>query len=251
MSRAAHLSCMLIGLCMVNQVWADQVHAAVAANFMGAMKSIVQRFEIDTEHDVVLSFSSSGKLLSQIKNGAPYEVFLSADQDKPKALIEAGLVKDDSQFTYAIGALALWSTKPDIVVEDFTHLTSGNFNKLALANPKLAPYGVAATEVLDALGLTESTKRKWVQGENIAQTYQFVASGNADLGFVALSQIRSRQHVAEGNSWVIPSHLYSPIRQDAVLLKKGEANIAALDLLAYLKSDVAQKIIQSYGYKTE
>ncbi|SBS30451.1 Molybdate-binding periplasmic protein precursor [Marinomonas aquimarina] len=251
MNLIKHMPWLVIAGLASQPAVADQVHAAVAANFTGAMKSVVAQFEADSGHDVLLSFGSSGKILAQIQNGAPYEVFLSADQAKPKKLEEAGVVVEGSRFTYAIGALALWSSQPDFVQNDYARLTSGEFNKLSLANPKLAPYGLAATEVLEALGLTEATQDKWVQGENIAQTYQFVATGNANLGFVALSQIMSQGHVTEGSSWIVPSELYSPIRQDAVLLKKGQDNLAARDLMLYLQSDKAQDIIHTYGYQTE
>lgn len=251
MNSIKQMPWLVLGGVVTNQAVADQVHAAVAANFTGAMKSVVEQFERDTGHDVVLSFGSSGKILAQIQNGAPFEVFLSADQAKPERLEQAGLVVNGSRFTYAIGALALWSSLPDFIENDYARLSSGDFNKLSLANPRLAPYGLAATEVLEALGLTEATKDKWVQGENIAQTYQFVATGNANLGFVALSQIMSEGHVAQGSSWIVPSELYSPIRQDAVLLKKGQDNLAARDLMAYLQSPKAHEIIHSYGYQTE
>ena len=231
---------------------AENVHVAVAANFTHAMRSVVEAFEAESGHDVVVSFGSSGKLLAQIEHGAPFDVFLSADQAKPMALEARGRVVPESRFTYAIGALALWSSLPDFVDDHASRLRSGEFNKLALANPKLAPYGVAATEVLAALKLTETTQSKWVQGENIAQTYQFVATGNANLGFVALSQIMSDGHVTNGSSWIVPTHLYSPIRQDAVLLQHGADNLAAHAWMAYLKnSPEAQRIIHSYGYQTE
>lgn len=251
MNVMQYMPWLVLGCIFSSQAMAEQVHAAVAANFTGAMKSVVEQFEAETGHNVVLSFASSGKILAQIQNGAPFEVFLSADQLKPKALEDAGFIVEDSRFTYAIGALALWSSRPDFIENNDKRLSSGDFNKLSLANPKLAPYGLAATEVLDALNLTDATKDRWVQGENIAQTYQFVATGNADLGFVALSQIMSNGKVAKGSSWIVPTELYSPIRQDAVLLKKGAENSAARELMAYLKSNTAQSIIHSYGYKTE
>lgn len=252
MTQFKKLPWLILGCLAANQAVAEEVHAAVAANFTEAMKSVVERFEAETGHEVVLSFGSSGKLLAQIQNGAPFEVFLSADQAKPEALEKVGAVVESSRFTYAVGALALWSTMPGFIENDYSRLTSGDFNKLALANPKLAPYGLAATQVLDALDLSESTQSKWVQGENIAQTYQFVATGNANLGFVALSQIMSDGHVNEGSSWIVPSELYRPIRQDAVLLERGADNEAAKALLDYLKnSTAAHEIIHSYGYQTE
>ncbi|MFV0431713.1 MAG: molybdate ABC transporter substrate-binding protein [Alphaproteobacteria bacterium] len=240
-----------LGFYAFSTAYAEEVHVAVAANFTAAMKDIAASFETKSEHKAVLSFGSSGKLLAQIKNGAPFEIFLSADQAKPKALEEANLVAKDSRFTYAIGALALWSAKDDFIDEDYSRLKNGDFNKLALANPKLAPYGAAAVETLKVLKLEEATQAKWVQGENIAQTYQFVASGNADLGFVALSQIMDKGHINRGSYWIVPSEDYSPIRQDAVLLASAKDNQAAKELIDYLQSDEAKSIIHSYGYKTE
>ena len=230
---------------------ADQVHVAVASNFSGAVKALVEQFEYETEHDVVLSFGSSGKILAQIQNGAPFDVFLSADQAKPAALEVTNYAVPDTRFTYAIGALALWSSIPDFLDGSPTKLLSGEFNKIALANPKLAPYGFAATEVLSAMGVTESTQPHWVMGENISQTYQFVASGNVDLGFVALSQVVSYEKVKKGSSWVVPQSLYHPIKQDAVLLTRGRYNLAAKDFMVFLKSPAALETIHSFGYQTD
>jgi molybdate transport system substrate-binding protein len=231
--------------------YAEEIHAAVASNFTAPMKDIAKQYEEESGNKVILSFGSSGKFFAQIQNGAPFQIFLSADENKPDALEKAGLVVTNTRFTYAIGALALWSANPDFIYNNDARLRSGDFNKLALANPKLAPYGVAATEVLKGLGLTESTKSKWVMGENISQTYQFASTGNTDLGFVALSQIMSKGRIEKGSSWIIPSDQYSPIRQDAVLLKNAENNTAAKGLLDYLRSAKARNIIHSYGYKTE
>ncbi|GAB2198979.1 molybdate ABC transporter substrate-binding protein [Sessilibacter sp. MAH4] len=251
MSIVRRLMALAVGLIMIKSVCADEVHVAVAANFTAAMKEAVVDFEQKSNHKVIVSFGSSGKIYSQIKNGAPYQVFLSADQTKPELLENEGLTVAGSRFTYAIGALALWSAKENFIDDQFTVLKSGTFNKLALANPKLAPYGAAALEVLEALNLTQQTNPKLVKGDNIAQTYQFVATGNADLGFVALSQIMNKGQLISGSSWIVPTDLYSPIRQDAVLLENAQNNQAALDLLTYLKSDAAREIIHSYGYKTQ
>lgn len=245
------LTVLVLSYSIIGVVYADTVHVAVASNFTEAMKEVVTQFEKNSEHTVILSFGSSGKFFAQIQNGAPFQVFLSADQSKPEALEKSGFTIADSRFTYAIGALALWSIKPDFVDKDYNNLKTDSFNKLALANPKLAPYGVAAVEVLEALDLKQTTESKWVMGENIAQTYQFIATGNADLGFVALSQIMSKGHITEGSSWIIPSELYSPIRQDAVLLKKAKDSAGAKALVDYLRSDEARAIIHSYGYKTK
>lgn len=230
---------------------AAQIQVAVAANFTAAMKEIAAQFEKNSEHTLLLSFGSSGKFFAQIQNGAPFHVFLSADQDKPEALEQAGLSVPGSRFTYATGALTLWSARPGFRDETYTRLKNGDFSKLALTNPKLAPYGAAAMEVLEALELKQATEPKWVQGENIAQTYQFVASGNADIGFVALSQIMDKGHVKEGASWIVPGELHNPIRQDAVLLKSAKDSAGAKALLDYLRSDEARAIIHAYGYKTE
>ncbi|TPE47513.1 molybdate ABC transporter substrate-binding protein [Maribrevibacterium harenarium] len=228
----------------------EEIHAAVAANFNAAMQEVVAQFEQNTGHKVVLSFGSSGKIFAQIQHGAPFQIFLSADQNKPEALEKAGFSVPGSRFTYAIGALALWSAKADFAHDD-TRLKSGDFNKLALANPKLAPYGVAAVEVLESLKLRSATEAKWVMGENIAQTYQFVHSGNADLGLVALAQIMEKGKIKGGSSWIIPAELYSPIRQDAVLLNRAKDSAGAKALLSYLTSEDAREIIHSYGYTTE
>ncbi|WP_417559241.1 molybdate ABC transporter substrate-binding protein [Marinomonas sp.] len=246
------LSIMLLSFLTLNSsTYAEEIHAAVASNFTAPMKDIVKQYEEESGNKVILSFGSSGKFFAQIQNGAPFQIFLSADESKPDALEKAGLIVTGTRFTYAIGALALWSVKPDFIDNNDARLKSGDFNKLALANPKLAPYGVAATEVLEGLGLTESTKSKWVMGENISQTYQFASTGNTDLGFVALSQIMSEGRITKGSSWIIPTDQYSPIRQDAVLLKSAENSTAAKELLNYLRSDKARSIIHSYGYKTE
>lgn len=246
------LSIMLLSFLTLNSsTYAEEIHAAVASNFTAPMKDIVKQYEEESGNKVILSFGSSGKFFAQIQNGAPFQIFLSADESKPDALEKAGLIVTGTRFTYAIGALALWSVKPDFIDNNDARLKSGDFNKLALANPKLAPYGVAATEVLEGLGLTESTKSKWVMGENISQTYQFASTGNTDLGFVALSQIMSEGRITKGSSWIIPTDQYSPIRQDAVLLKSAKNSTAAKELLNYLRSDKARSIIHSYGYKTE
>lgn len=245
------LTALVLSYSIIGIVYAEEVHVAVASNFTAAMKEVAAQFEKDSEHTVILSFGSSGKFFAQIQNGAPFQVFLSADQTKPEELEKSGFTVPDTRFTYAIGALALWSIKPDFVDEDYANLKTGNFNKIALANPKLAPYGAAAVEVLEKLKLKQTTESKWVMGENIAQTYQFIATGNADLGFVALSQIMDKGHITEGSSWIIPSELYSPIRQDAVLLKTAKDSEGAKALFDYLRSDDAQTIIHDYGYKTE
>ncbi len=243
---AVALCCLLSGPAL-----AARIHVAVAANFSAAMRDIATKFEQSTGHELLLSFGSSGKIFAQIQHGAPFQVFLSADREKPEALEQAGLGVPGSRFTYAVGALALWSATPGFVDDTPTRLISGAFNKLALANPKLAPYGVAAVEVLEALQLQQVTEPRWVVGENIAQAYQFVATGNADLGFVALSQILHQGRIKEGSSWLVPPELYSPIRQDAVLLQSATDSEGARALLDYLRSDEVRGIIHAHGYTTE
>lgn len=229
---------------------AEKVNVAVASNFKNTMQDIIVEFERSTEHHVLLSSGSSGKFYVQIKNGAPFDVFFSADQLVPQTLDNEGFSVLGSRSTYATGALALWSANPKFINNDANRLKSGDFTKLALANPRLAPYGIAAVEVLRSLKLKESTESDWVQGENIAQTYQFVSSGNAEIGFVALSQLMDKSHVKKGSSWVVPQEHYKPINQDVVLLNRGKNNAAAIALLNFIKSDKAQKIIRSYGYTT-
>ena len=241
----------LLSLCLLASLsQADVIRVAVASNFTAPMKAVVAAFEAASGHRVQLAFGSSGKFFAQINHGAPFQVFFSADQAKPLALEQAGLGVPGTRFTYAVGALALWSHKPATEAEAvFARLKTGDFNRLALANPKLAPYGAAAVEVLRSLQLEVTTKGKWVRGENIAQAYQFARSGNADLGFVALSQITAPGHAGAGSAWVVPRALYAPIRQDALLLRRGENSEAARALLRFVRSDKAQAMIRTYGYR--
>ena len=241
----------LLPLLLAQPLWADTVTAAVAANFTRPMQALADRFEAETGHQLRLSFGSSGQLFAQIQNGAPFDVFLSADQAKPEALIDAGDALADSRFTYAVGALALWSATANRFRDGEALLRSGDFNRLAIANPRLAPYGAAAMDVLDRLGLSEQLADQIVQGQNIAQTHQFVATGNADLGLVALSQIIDNGRVTSGSAWIVPTDYYHPIRQDAVLLNRAKDNTAAQALLAFLRSDTSQALIETYGYHIE
>lgn len=229
---------------------AETTLVAVAANFTKPMTEIAAVFEKETGHSAKLSFGSSGKFFAQIENDAPFEVFLSADNESPVKLQKDGFAVQKTNFTYAIGKLVLWSASPNVVDEQGQVLSKGGFKHIALADPKLAPYGRAAVEVLKAKKLLEKLTPLFVQGENIAQTYQFVSTGNAELGFVGLSQVidAEKGKVVTGSGWVIPENLYAPLRQDAVLLSKGEGNPAAVALLKFLKSDQASVIIRKYGY---
>jgi molybdate transport system substrate-binding protein len=233
---------------------AKSVHVAVAANFSNTMKSLVKEFEKTSDYQIALSFGSSGKFYAQIKQGAPYELFFSADQAKPDALQKDGLVIASSRFTYAIGRLAVWSARSELANTIQIKLKEGAFNKLALANPKLAPYGAATLEVLQYLELIDATQSKWVRGENIAQTYQFVSTGNADLGFIALSQLLGRKSdsnkVKQGSYWLVPDIMHSPIKQDVVLLRSAEKSQGAKAFLDFMQTDKALDIIAEYGYLT-
>jgi molybdate transport system substrate-binding protein len=234
--------------CLSPSVFADTLQVAVAANFAGPMEAIASVFEKDTGHKAAISTGATGKFYAQIQNGAPFEVLLSADDATPAKLEAEKLAVPGTRFTYAIGKLVLWSAKPVFVDNEGKILGQGNFAHLALANPKTAPYGAAAVEVLNHLGLFKSLEPKLVQGENIAQTHQFVNTGNAELGFVALSQVQKDGQLTGGSAWRIPAKLYSPLRQDAVVLANGKGKPAAEALLAFLKSDKAKAIIESYGY---
>ncbi len=235
-----------LSLLLSHHICAATAKIAVASNFASPMKQIVQAFEIETPYQVLVSYGSSGKFFAQIQNGAPFDVFLSADSDKPIALEKANFAVADSRFTYAVGRLALWTTKPNDDVN--TRLKLGRYEKIALANPKLAPYGVATVEVLRQLELKDSSAEQWVMGENISQTFQFVASGNADLGFVSLSQIMKNNEIISGSGWVIPDTLHAPINQDAVLLTKGKSNDAAKAFIRFLQTKKSHNIIAQYGY---
>lgn len=228
---------------------ADTVSVAVASNFAAPMQQITAAFEADTGHRAQLSFGATGKFYAQITHGAPFQVLLAADDTTPARLEREGKAVAQSRFTYAIGALVLWSAQPGLVDPQGAVLRTGQFKHLAIANPRLAPYGAAAVQVLQHLGLHDALQPRLVQGENIAQTFQFVASGNAQLGFVALSQVMSEGQIRAGSGWPVPAALHDPIRQDAVLLLPGQNRAAATQLLQYLRGDKARAIIQSYGYR--
>ncbi len=226
---------------------AGEVTAAVASNFLSTFRDLTGGFEKATGHRVRIVSGSTGKLFAQIIHGAPYEVFLSADVKRPRLLEERGLA--DARFTYALGKITLWSADPDLIgASGAAILKQGTFRYLALANPKTAPYGLAARTVLQKLKLWSPLQPRIVQGENISQTFQFVATRNAELGFVAVSQVLNPKLRLRGSRWNIPETLYDPIRQDAVLLKRGRDNPAALALMNFLSGSEARAIIQRYGY---
>ena len=232
---------------------AGEVTVAVAANFTAPMQKIAQAFEQDTEHKALLAFGATGKFFAQIKNGAPFEVLLAADDETPARLEKESLAVPGTRFTYATGRLALWSKQPNLVDDKGEVLRSPNLDKLgvhkiAIADPKLAPYGAAAMEVIQHLGVQANVVPKFVQGESIGQTYQFVSTENAQLGFVALSQISIDGRITQGSAWVVPQSMHTPLKQDAVLLNAGKDNAAAHALLKYLQGDTAKVIITRYGY---
>lgn len=228
---------------------ADEVQVAVAANFTAPIQAIAKNFEKDTGHKLVASFGATGQFYAQINNGAPFDVFLSADDTTPAKLEKEGATVPGSRFTYAVGTLALWSATPGYVDDKGEVLKRQDYQHLSIANPKAAPYGLAATQVLDKLGLTEATRSRLVEGQSITQAYQFASSGNAELGFVALSQIYKDGKLTSGSAWIVPAALHDPIRQDAVVLNKGKDSVAAKALVDYLKGPKAGEIIKSYGYQ--
>ncbi|MES2772137.1 MAG: molybdate ABC transporter substrate-binding protein [Pseudomonadota bacterium] len=228
---------------------AAEIHVAVAANFIAPMQQIAADFASASGHKLLLSFASTGQLYAQIKHGAPFEVLLAADQETPARLEQEGLAVPGSRFTYAVGSLVLWSKQATLVDQQGMVLQRGYFQHLALADPKRSPYGAASIEVLRRLGQLERLQPKFVQGENIAQTYQFVASENAELGFVARAQVFADGVLKEGSAWIVPSQLHSPITQDAVTLKQGQGKPAVSALVDYLRSAAVRQRLRFYGYQ--
>jgi molybdate transport system substrate-binding protein len=227
---------------------AETTLVAVASNFTKPMTEIAAEFEKATGHTAKLSFGSSGKFVSQFENGAPFEVFLSADETSPAKLQQSGLAVSGSNFTYAVGKLVLWSATANYVDAQGDILEKGGFKHIALADPKLAPYGAVAVGLLKSKNLLDKLQPLFVLGENISQTHQFISTGNAELGFVALSQVSENGKLTGGSGWIVPQSLYPLLKQNAVLLKIGEENPAAKALLDYLKSAPALAIIKKYGY---
>lgn len=238
-----------LALCLIfGTAQADTVAVAVAANFTAPMQEIAPLFAKATGHEAQLSFGATGKFYAQINNGAPFDVLLSADASTPTKLANEKMAVAGSQITYAKGQLVLWSAQAGYVDNAGEVLKTGTWRHIAIANPKLAPYGAAAQEALQKLNLADSAAQRTVLGENIGQTYQFAASGNAELGFVAASQVMKDGKLQSGSAWIVPAELYSPIRQDAIVLQRASGNQAAQALLDYLQGPEARAIIQSYGY---
>ena len=242
------LCTVVLTLCFASIGHAAEVQVAVAANFIAPMKLLAADFERETGHKAVLSSGATGKFYAQIVSGAPFDVLLAADDETPARLGKEGAAMADSRFTYATGKLVLWSARPELVDRNGDVLGSGKFTRLALASPKLAPYGAAAIETLTRLNLLAALEPKFVQGESIGQTFSFVSTGNAELGFVALSQVFEDGKLKSGSAWIVPAHLHRPIRQDAVILARAKGNPAAAALMAFLKTDKARAVIRSFGY---
>ena len=253
LSHTRRFNLMRFVLCWM-ALWAStghaaDVHVAVAANFSAPMKRIAEEFEKETGHQTVLSFGSTGKLYAQITNGAPFDVFLSADNQTPVKLEKEGSAVAGSRLTYATGRLVLWSAKPGLVDDKAAVLMRNDFKRLAIAAPKLAPYGAAATQALTQIGMLPLLQSKLVTGDSIGQAYSMVATGNAELGFVAMSQVFEDGKLKSGSAWVVPANLHSPLKQDAVLLVRGKNNQAAQQLLVFLKLGQARAIMNSFGYE--
>jgi len=228
--------------------WSGEVHVAVASNFLNPLKEIATRYKQDTGNRLILISGSTGKLYAQARHGAPFDVLLAADSKRPTLLEQEGVGVIGTRFTYAVGALVLWSLEPGRVRGEKS-LAQMNKGKLAIANPKTAPYGRAAQQALEGLGLWEKLQPLLVRGENIAQTLQFVATGNARLGFVAKSQMKDPRFKLKGSSWEVPVDMHEPILQQAILLKPGFTNASAKQFVKYLQGPVAKKIIENYGYR--
>ncbi len=243
------LASLIAVLTVVGTAHAGEVQVAVAANFAGPMEKLAAEFQRDTGHKAVVATGATGKFYAQIRNGAPFEVLLAADDDTPARLETEGHVAAGSRFTYAVGRLVLWSARGGVVDAGGNVLKTGSYKHLAIANPKTAPYGAAAVATLQKLGLYESVQSRIVQGENIAQAWQFASTGNAELGFVAQAQVWRDGKFTSGSGWIVPATMHAPIRQDAALLAKGAGNPAARALLQYLRTDKAKALIRSFGYE--
>lgn len=244
-----HTALAVITLLTTNLTSATEIRVAVAANFTQTLKEIATVFEKDTGHKIALTPGSTGKLYAQISQGAPFDVLLSADDETPEKLVNEGKAITGTQFTYAVGRLALWSPKTDLVDEGGQVLKTDKFRFVAIANARVAPYGRAAVQVMQKLGVLNAIEPRVVQGESITQTFQFVSTGNAQLGFVALSQVMENGKLKSGSAWIVPEKMHEALKQDAVLLNPAKDFVAAMTFLNFLKSDKAKKIIAAHGYQ--
>ena len=247
--RGLFLSVALLGLLFSAEVMAAQINVAVASNFITTLRQLADSFEEQSGHSLRISGASTGKLYAQITHGAPFDLFLAADEARPRHLVKDGKAVAESRFTYAEGQLVFWSPRSSTESNAERLLHSGDIKRLAIANPKTAPYGLAAKSALQKMGLWHKTAIKMVRGENIGQTFHFVSSGAVDGGFIALAQTQTESR--DGLLWQVPKNYYAPIKQQVVLLNRAKNNAAALSFLAYLRSDDAQAIIQKNGYAIE
>lgn len=242
---SAFMALLTLSLSYTEAALAGDASVAVAANFTAPAKEIATLYKTQTGYTIDLSFGASGQFYTQIANGAPFDIFLSADDERTKKAVQEGYAVPGSEFTYAIGKLVLWSATPGYVDKDGAILKKGSYNHISLASPKAAPYGAAAVETLKALSIYSTIESKIVTGENIGQTYQFILSKNSELGFVAYSQIIAQK---EGSFWMVPDKFYTPIVQNAVILKHGQNNVVAKGFYKFLKSKAAVEVIRRYGY---
>ena len=246
--RLHRLLALTAALAFTTLARADVVQVAVAANFTAPARALAEVFARTTGHEARLSFGATGAFYTQIKNGAPFDVLLAADNERPARLEKEGDTVAGSRFTYATGQLVLWSAKPGLVDDEGAVLKHGQFGKIAIANPKNAPYGAAAVEAMEKLGLAATLQPKLVTGESIGQTFNFIATGNAELGFVALAQVLEGGKLKSGSMWVVPAQYHAPIIQDAVILKRAANNPAAKAWMELLKTPQSKELIRSYGY---
>jgi molybdate transport system substrate-binding protein len=248
-SLRGHAAAVLLYGLMSTQVCADEVSAAVAANFAAPMQRIVALFQKGSGHTVKVSLGASGKLYTQIKAGEPFDVLLSADEEIPKRLLQEGLAFAGSRFVYATGRLVLWSAQPDLVDDKGAVLSKGNFDRLAYANPLFSPYGMAAKETLTKLTMWNAMQKKLKKGDDVTQAYQLAATESTDMAFIALSQVMRDGKVATGSWWLVPAELHNPIRQSALLLSGSKNQAAAKAFLAFLKSEKARAVMRGFGYE--
>ena len=246
--RLHRLLALTAALAFTTLARADVVQVAVAANFTAPARALAEVFARTPGHEAKLSFGATGAFYTQIKNGAPFDVLLAADDERPARLEKEGDTVAGSRFTYATGQLVLWSAKPGLVDDEGAVLKHGQFGKIAIANPKNAPYGAAAVEAMEKLGLAATLQPKLVTGESIGQTFNFIATGNAELGFVALAQVLEGGKLKSGSMWVVPAQYHAPIIQDAVILKRAANNPAAKAWMELLKTPQSKELIRSYGY---
>lgn len=249
--RLHRLLALTAALAFTTLARADVVQVAVAANFTAPARALAEVFARTTGHEARLSFGATGAFYTQIKNGAPFDVLLAADDERPARLEKEGDTVPGSRFTYATGQLVLWSAKPGFVDDQGAVLKGGHFGKIAIANPKNAPYGAAAVEAMEKLGLAATLQPKLVTGESIGQTFNFIATGNAELGFVALAQVLEGGKLKSGSMWVVPAQYHAPIIQDAVILNRAASNPAAKAWMELLKTPQSKALIRSYGYEAQ